>query len=114
MFFTYSSSLYGIFVDGVSLWKSGNASLCSIFLVINELKSEERYKIERIKTLLRRVILHPLVTNLMDFGPLGEFSCCQGEDVNGKMTHQIFWTKNVINQLLNRFMKNTFKIDVFM
>lgn len=33
------------------------------------------------------VILHPLVTNVMDFGPLGEFSCCQGEDVNGKMIY---------------------------
>jgi hypothetical protein len=70
------------------------------------LKGVKNLYSESIITLKFHSILH-LVTNVMDFGPLSEFSCCQGEDVNGKMTRQIFGTKNVINQLLNRFINYT-------
>jgi len=48
-------------------------------------------------------MLH-LVGNVLDFGPLNEFSCCYGEDINGKIRKQIFGTKNILGQLLQRFM----------
>jgi hypothetical protein len=36
---------YGIFVDGISCFKSSSTSLYPIYLVINEMKIEDRYKL---------------------------------------------------------------------
>lgn len=37
---------YGLFIDGVSIWKSGSTSLFPVYLLINELNINERYNLK--------------------------------------------------------------------
>ena len=47
-------------------------------------------------------LLHA-TTNVLDYGPLREFSCMHGEHLNGSLIRQLFGTHNFLNQVVNRF-----------
>jgi hypothetical protein len=56
----------------------------------------------RFLTIKFHSLLHA-TCSVLDFGPLGQISCIQAENVNGFLTRQLFGTRNFITQLINRF-----------